>query len=72
VDAQSPQRARLYFLRRLPSDPLAPGSVGLPADTWGLRSYDSPPDDPRPGPDVFDVYSRAPGAGLDGVLYRKW
>ncbi len=71
-DAQSPRQARIYFLRRLPRDPMAPESVSSAAETWGLRSYESPPNDPRPGRDVFDVYSKAEGSGLDGTPYRKW
>lgn len=71
-DAQSPKQARIYFLRRLPRDPMAPESITTAADTWGLRSYESPPDDPRPGRDVFDVYSKAEGNGLDGTPYKKW
>lgn len=71
ADATSPQGTRLYLLRKLPRDPFAaPG--GSAAESWGLRSYASPPDDPRPGKDVFDVYSLAPGAGLNGVPYREW
>lgn len=71
-DAQDPKRQkRLYFLRRLPRDPLA--DPQLPADqTWGLRSYNSPPDAPAPGRDVFDVYSRSEGIALDGSRYRDW
>lgn len=72
VDARSPRRERIYFLRRLPADPLARDASAAPASTWGLRSYDSPADDPRPGRDVFDVYSRAPGTGLDGRPYGQW
>jgi general secretion pathway protein G len=71
-DAASEKKLYMYFLRRLPRDPFFPdGSV--PADqTWGLRSYQSPPQDPQPGDDVFDVYSLAPGKGLSGVAYRDW
>lgn len=71
ADSRSPRAAKRYLLRRLPSDPFASAETP-PAQTWGLRSYASPPDDPKPGNDVFDVYSTAPGAGLNGVPYRQW
>ncbi|MDC8771005.1 type II secretion system protein [Roseateles albus] len=70
-DAKDPKGRKIYFLRRLPRDPLA--DPGLPAArSWGLRSYDSPADAPQPGRDVFDVYSQASGIGLDGTRYRDW
>lgn len=72
IDERSPTRQRIYFLRRLPRDPLASDGDAEAADTWGLRSHDSPPDEPREGRDVFDVYSLAPGRGLNGVPYRQW
>jgi general secretion pathway protein G len=71
-DARSPEREKIYFLRRLPRDPLFPQAEARAADTWGKRSYASPPDGPREGADVYDVYSLAAGAGLNGVPYRDW
>ena len=71
IDAKSPEETRLYLLRRLPRDPFAPEDV-TPAQTWGLRSYASRADDPRPGRDVYDVYSKATGTGLNGIPYRRW
>ncbi len=70
-DVQSPKGKLIYFLRRLPRDPMAP--TELPnARTWGLRSYSSPPDAPAAGADVFDVYSQVEGVGLDGTPFSTW
>ena len=70
-DARSDRKAKIYFLRRLPRDPFA--ETGLPAaQSWGLRSYESPPEMPAPGADVFDVHSRSPDIGMNGVPYREW
>jgi general secretion pathway protein G len=72
VDAKSPSGAKLRFLRRVPRDPLAANAPAAAETTWGLRSYDSPVDAPRPGKDVFDVYSMSAAVGLNGVPYKEW
>lgn len=71
-DMKSPQRVKIYFLRSLPRDPLARDPSLAPAQTWGLRSYASSADGPVEGDDVYDVYSKSAGAGLNGMPYRKW
>jgi general secretion pathway protein G len=71
-DQRSPTRANLYFLRRLPRDPMNPDTTAKPEESWGVRSYASPPDDPREGADVFDVFTKSAQVGLNGVPYRQW
>src|SRR5688572_22913251 len=71
-DQQSPKKERIYFLRRLPRDPMAPGAALGPAESWGKRSYASPPDEPAEGEDVFDVFSRSQAIGINGSPYREW
>ncbi|MDH4322762.1 MAG: general secretion pathway protein GspG, partial [Betaproteobacteria bacterium] len=70
-DQKDARKARIYFLRRLPPDPFADAATA-PVETWGLRSYASPPDEPREGEDVFDVFSRSAAVGINGRPYREW
>jgi general secretion pathway protein G len=58
---------KLKFLRRIPIDPMTSDSE------WGMRSYqDSPTSTSWGGQNVFDVYTRNGGTGLDGTKYSEW
>lgn len=73
ADAKSPAGGKkIYFLRRIPRDPMTTDPQMAAEATWGTRSYASPPDNPTAGADVFDVYSRSGGIGLNGVPYSSW
>lgn len=72
ADQTKPDASKIYFLRRLPRDPFYPDAAAPPAETWGLRSYASPPDAPAAGHDVYDVYSLSTATGLNGIAYREW
>jgi general secretion pathway protein G len=71
-DQKDPKKVRIYFLRRLPRDPFATDPTLSAADSWGKRSYDSPPDDPREGDDVFDVFTRSTMVGINGRPLKEW
>ena len=72
TDARDPKKKKIYFLRRLPRDPFFPDAAVAAEDTWGKRSYASPPHEPEPGNDVFDVYSLSAESGINGIPYRQW
>ena len=58
---------KLKFLRRIPLDPMTQSAE------WGLRCYQDDADsDSWCGSNVYDVYSKSQGAGLDGTKYSDW
>jgi general secretion pathway protein G len=71
-DAKSPAGSRIYLLRQVPRDPFAPSETATASETWALRSYASPPDDPQPGKDVYDIHSKSSSLGFNGVAYSSW
>jgi general secretion pathway protein G len=67
VDVVGQIDAHVRFLRRIPVDPMT-GDF-----EWGLRGYEDDWDSTSwGGGDVYDVYSKSDGMGLDGVEYRLW
>ncbi len=58
---------KMRFLREIPVDPMTGNT------DWGLRSnQDAPDSDSFGGQDVYDVYSKSDGTGLDGTKYKTW
>jgi general secretion pathway protein G len=58
---------KMRFLRRIPVDPF------LGRAEWGLRSIADEPDSTSwGGGNVFDIYSMAPGTGMNGLPYHDW
>jgi len=72
TNAKDVKGRAIYFLRRIPRDPMNPDLSVDAAQTWAKRSYASPPDAPSEGADVFDVYSKSDGVGINGTAYRDW
>lgn len=78
-DARSPTKAKIYFLRHVPFDPMTATDNGTNSDadadaekSWGKRAYASEPNEPKEGDDIYDVHSSSKLTGLNGVPYAKW
>ncbi|MDR3764501.1 MAG: type II secretion system protein [Acidobacteriota bacterium] len=58
---------KVRFLRHIPKDPMTNSY------DWGMRSVqDDPNTESWGGQDVFDVYTKSTGTGLDGTKYSEW
>jgi general secretion pathway protein G len=58
---------KIRFLRQIPIDPMTGNTE------WGTRSLQDDPDsDSSSGDNVFDVYTKSTGVGLDGTEYKSW
>jgi general secretion pathway protein G len=58
---------KLKFLRKIPIDPMTGETE------WGLRSMQDDADSTSwGGQNVFDVYTKSQGTGLDGTKYAEW
>jgi general secretion pathway protein G len=64
--------SKLMFLRQVPRDPFTPDPSVPAEEQWDTRAYGSPPSDPQPGKDVYDVMSKSTGVGSNGIPYKSW
>jgi general secretion pathway protein G len=65
-------KKKIYFLRRIPRNPIGDSPDIPAAKTWGKRSYASDASEPEEGRDVYDVYVPSDAVGLNGIAYREW
>jgi general secretion pathway protein G len=72
VNQRDPKGRKIYFLRRIPRDPLNISTSAPAEDTWGKRCYTSDADNPEEGNDVYDIYSLSARTGTNGIPYREW
>ena len=72
TDVKDPEGRKLYFLRRIPRDPMNNNEFLPPEETWETRSFESDPDDFSGGDDVFDVRSASDELALNGTEYKEW
>lgn len=67
VKGEDVQGKKLRFLRKIPVDPMTGNT------DWGQRSMqDDPQSDSWGGQNVFDVFTKSLGTGLDGTKYKDW
>lgn len=67
VPLKGSSKARYKFLRKIPVDPMTGNA------DWGMRSMQDDADSGSwGGQDVFDVYSKSQGIGMNGVPYVDW
>ncbi|QSR71963.1 type II secretion system protein [Aeromonas jandaei] len=73
VDKTSPNGNKIYFLRRMPADPMCVKcEERQPEETWDTRSYQSSHEDFHAGEDVYDIRSKSTKIGINGVPYHDW
>jgi len=65
IEGQGGKKYR--FLRSIPTDPMTKSKE------WGMRSMQDDPDSTSwGGQNIFDVYTKSEGTGLDGTKYKDW
>ena len=71
-DVKDPGGRMIYFLRRLPRDPMNMNEFISAGETWEIRAYENEPGDFSGGEDIYDIRSSSDEIALDGTAYKEW
>ena len=72
TDKQAPDHRKMYFLRRIPRDPMCNCEGRADHESWKTRSSRDAPGDFSRDPDIYDVASSSEEKGANGVPYAQW
>lgn len=72
VNKKSPNKEKIYLLRRIPRDPFCDCDGRQNIDTWRIRASTQEPGESTGGKDVWDVTSGSSQPGLNGIPYAQW
>jgi len=72
VNKKSPNKEKIYLLRRIPRDPFCDCDGRKNTETWRVRASTQAPGETTGGKDVWDVSSTSSQPGLNGIPYAQW
>lgn len=72
VNKKSPNKEKIYLLRRIPRDPFCDCDGRKHTETWRVRASTQAPGETTGGKDVWDVSSTSSQPGLNGIPYAQW
>lgn len=72
VNKKSPNKEKIYLLRRIQRDPFCDCDGRKNTETWRVRASTQAPGETTGGKDVWDVSSTSSQPGLNGIPYAQW
>lgn len=72
IDIQDSKGKKIFFLRKIPIDPMYMGPKIKPEKMWNIRSYQNDLNNFHYDGDVYDIHSSSTKVGLNGTAYKDW